>query len=442
MKEFAIVFGYWRRIKYSVNILVGAMESEDLNNYLDILLAGKEELPQVLVYASQRYKTVIYGQTLLTTELPVNLTLIREALKISKSKGIITAAGGPHASGDPYGTLLSLGYDFVFIGDSEETLIEFINAVINGGDPKATQGIAYIDRDRFVWRGKGFLSDLNKYPPFAPKHRLFNPIEITRGCPFACKYCQVSFVFSARQRHRDVDNVLLWANHLLSVGIKDIRFITPNSLGYGSHERGVNFNKVAELLGKLQTIRSKGGRIYIGTFPSEIRPEHVSEEAAKLLKKSVDNKRITIGAQSGSNRLLKSMNRGHTAEDVLNAVETLTKHGFGVDVDYIFGLPNETEEDLEETIKHINEVTALGARVHGHVFLPLPSTPYSFAPPGKVKQKILKHIHKLLGRGMVFGQWKKQEELASKIAELRDKGIIIISAERAKKLMNERKTRE
>lgn len=435
-----MVFGYWRRIKYSVNVLVGAIESEGLDNYLDILLAGKEELPQVLVNASRRYRKVIYGQTLLTTDLPDNLTLLRETIKVAR-KGVIAVAGGPHASGDPYGTLLSLGFDFAFMGDSEETLVDFIRAVLNGADPKTARGVAYIEGDGFVLRGKGFLTELDKYPPFAPKHRLFNPIEITRGCPFACKYCQVSFVFSARQRHRDVDNVMRWANHLLSVGIRDIRFITPNSLGYGSSGRDADIVKVADLLGKLQRIRREGGKLYVGTFPSEIRPEHVSEEAAKLLRKSVDNKRITIGAQSGSDRLLKSMNRGHTAEDVLNAVETLIKCGFGVDVDYIFGLPNETDEDIEETIRHINKVTALGARVHGHVFLPLPGTPYSFAPPGRVRRKILKHIHKLLGRGMVFGQWKKQEELALKITDLRDKGIIIISAERAKKLMNERVAR-
>ncbi|MCD6323840.1 MAG: radical SAM protein, partial [Desulfurococcales archaeon] len=149
----------------------------------------------------------------------------------------------------------------------------------------------------------------------------------------------------------------------------------------------------------------------------------------------VNNIRVVIGAQSGSEEVLRRMNRGHTPEDVLEAESLLRRYGFGVDVDYIFGLPGETEEDIQKTISHMRKVAALGGRIHGHVFLPLPGTPLSLAPPGKVKAELRKAVNSLLGRGKVFGSWMAQEVLAREIAMLRDKGFILVTPKRAEEFL-------
>jgi len=187
-------------------------------------------------------------------------------------------------------------------------------------------------------------------------------------------------------------------------------------------------------LGRLQKFRAGGSRVFFGAFPSEVRPEFVDREAALLLKESVDNRRIIVGAQSGSNRMLKELHRGHTVEDVTNAVAHLRNAGFDVDVDYIFGLPKETEDDVRETLKHMTELIRLGARVHAHVFLPLPGTPYSFEKPGRVSEWLRKELFKLLGKGAMYGQWEAQERLAASVAKLRELGIIIITRKRAQEL--------
>ncbi len=438
MSSIALAFGYGRRVKYSVNVLVGAIEQE-LRDSVDVFVAPLKAIPNLLVNLVEEYgkRRVIYGQTLITPELPEIINDVVKAVTVARKTGAVPVAGGPHATGDPYGALLSLGFEYVFMGDSEESFTQFLREIIEGGDPKSVKpGLAYIDGEEFIITGKGRVRNLDKFPAFALKHRLFNPIEVTRGCPHACKYCQVSYAFGARYRHRSVGNIVHHAELMVSNGIRDLRFITPNALGYGTQDGKRDLSKVAELLGRLQKLRERGARVFFGAFPSEVRPEFVDREAALLLRKSVDNRRVIVGAQSGSDRMLKELHRGHTAEDVTNAVTHLRSAGFDVDVDYIFGLPGETEEDVMRTLKHMRTLIGLGARVHAHVFLPLPGTPYSFEKPGKVNAWLRKELFKLLGKGAMYGQWEAQERLAASVAKLRDLGVIIITRKRAQELIS------
>ncbi len=437
LRSIAIVFGYWNSIKYSINVLAGVVERFFFKEPIDLYLVSSEELLDFLSEIPNRYgKHFIYAQSILTAELPKNKELFMKATRLVRKYGGISVAGGPHPSGDPYGTILSLGFDYVVVGEAEETFKSFLFNYINDlTDLEPPTGVASLVNGKVKLRGKGFVQNLNEYLPFSLGYRLYNPIEISRGCPFACKYCQVSYVFGASQRHRDIDEVVKWSSHLLRIGIKDIRFITPNALGYGSRNNSVSLDSVEELLSALQQLRNRGGRVYLGTFPSEIRPEHICDEAAKMLRKYVNNKRVVIGAQTGSRKLLEFIHRGHTSEDVINAVQILRKYGFGVDVDYIFGLPGEDEEDIEETIKHMQKVIKLGGRIHAHVFMPLPGTPFAMSPPGKVPKKVLKVLNRFLGKGRVFGQWMHQERLANEIAKLRDEGIILLNSTRAKEVM-------
>ena len=144
----------------------------------------------------------------------------------------------------------------------------------------------------------------------------------------------------------------------------------------------------------------------------------------KILKKYIYNKRIIIGAQSGSDRILKNIGRGHSIDDVIRAVEILRKYEFQVDVDFIFGLPNEDEEDVEQTLQVLKRLINLGAKIHAHTFLPLPGTPFAEMEPGVIPIKIKKFLMKTIGTGKIYGQWETQEKLARNIKKWRDEGLI------------------
>lgn len=428
---------YVEKNKYSLNVLISALEKEGLGNYIKVVKVNN--FLDYLLEIKNKYELMIVAMSLMTTQIPNMLNRIRKLNQIKEKnpRKIITVLGGPHASGDPYGSILSLGFDVVFIGEAEKTFPEFIRSIIGKEDPLAIKGIAYWNGERFKLTGREKPIDLNEYPPFSEFRGLFNPIEITRGCPYACKYCQVSFTFGCTLRHRNLDNIMKYARILLARGIRDLRFISPNSFGYGLTGKSPDPSPIIELVDSLQEIRAGGGRVYLGTFPSEVRPEFVTDDLMRYLKDKVDNKRIVIGAQSGSDRLLKILGRQHSADDVLDAVYNARKYGFMVDVDYIFGLPHELEDDIYETINHMKKVVELGGRIHAHVFMPLPGTPYSLEPPGILKEVVKKELNKLLGKGRVFGYWYMQEKMAKIIDDLRKSGIIIINSERAYRFLDE-----
>jgi len=440
-KNALLLFIYERDNKYGTHVLIGSLEHTGIDECFNILLLNLEKALEVMPRLADKYNVKILAYSILTTHLVERLETILKLTKLARKLNFITVAGGPHATGDPYGTILSLRFDYIIVGEGEKSFVEFLDRIINRDDVSMIKGVAYREQDKIIINGRGFIHNLSSYPAFSIKYGLFNPIEVTRGCPYACRYCQVSYMFSARLRHRDIDDILRHCNVLLKKGIKDIRFITPDALSYGSRGYDVNLSALTDLVEALQKIRAQGGRVFLGTFPSEVRPEHINEEVVRLLRNRIDNKRIIIGAQTGSDKLLKAIGRRHIVDDVINAIEILRKYDFNVDVDYIFGLPHEDEEDIELTIKHMERVASMGARIHAHVFMPLPGTPFSFAPPGKIGSKLRKSLYKLLGRGLVYGQWERQERIAEVIAKLRDKGIILITPQRAKsKLWNSKRS--
>ncbi|MFN4132671.1 MAG: TIGR04013 family B12-binding domain/radical SAM domain-containing protein, partial [Caldimicrobium sp.] len=245
------------------------------------------------------------------------------------------------------------------------------------------------------------------------------PIEITRGCPFLCKYCQTPRLFGVKVRHRSIEKILFYDEALLKKGIRDLRFITPNAFAYGSSDgKTLNLEALNLLLSELHKLTQiYNGRIFFGSFPSEVRPEHVNEETINLIKNYCANDNLVIGAQTGSEKMLEYLARGHTVEDVRRAVKLILKAGLKAKVDFIFGLPGESEDTLKETLSFMEELAHLGAIIHAHTFLPLPQTPFMKKTPGNLSPEILNFIKKYLPKGQIFGNWEKQRFLAEKISK-------------------------
>ena len=328
----------------------------------------------------------------------------------------IFIAGGPHPSGAPEETLEY--FDYVVIGEGEETLPELVKVLQEGKDPGNVRGIAYKDPSKDVPTSKnpskGLASgkiiitpkrphvNLDSYPCFDPE-KLRSPIEISRGCPWGCKYCQTPRLFGREVRHRSIDSILRNAKYY-----DDLRFIASNSLAYGSDGIHPRFDKVEKLLSALHEIPDKN--IYFGTFPSEVRPEFVTEESVELIRKYCANDSLGLGAQSGSERVLKEIQRGHTVEDSISAVECCLEHEITPAVDFIFGFPTETEEDQEKSLELIRWICRKGGTVRAHYLTPLPGTPYSSAIPSEVIGRINSELGKLALDGKLTGYWEKYKK--------------------------------
>ena len=256
---------------------------------------------------------------------------------------------------------------------------------------------------------------------------MVGPIEISRGCPWGCKYCQVTYTHGAFMRHRSIENIVYWINRMIECNAYDIRFISPNAFSYGGNGIKINHDQLNNLFNMLYEYsrRNSDVRIFLGSFPSEIRPDFITDELIKQLSKIVSNKRIVIGVQSASENLLKKMNRGHSVNDVEESIIILNKYGFRADLDFIFGLPEETNEDIELTLKFIDKITRkYWVKIHAHTFIPLPGSPYSRMKPKPLSIKLRRKIYKLIGDIKLYGQWEWQEEISRKIIKLKNKKII------------------
>jgi B12-binding domain/radical SAM domain protein len=225
-------------------------------------------------------------------------------------------------------------------------------------------------------------------------------------------------MFKARFRHRSVGNVVEHVEAMKRDGVRYMRFLTPTALSYGSADASVNLAAVEELLARTREALPEGS-LYFGTFPSECRPEHITHQSLRLLRKHVDNRQLVIGGQSGSERVLRETHRGHTVSDVEQAVRLALEHGFVPDVDFLLGLPGESIEDRELSIAFARKLAGLGARIHSHAFMPLPGTPLAAQVPSTIEEPVRRAMERLESEGAMHGQWRRHERVAEQLVALR-----------------------
>ncbi|MBN1215382.1 MAG: TIGR04013 family B12-binding domain/radical SAM domain-containing protein [Candidatus Lokiarchaeota archaeon] len=407
---------YHKKNIFSLNAIVAALETnEQLNNITIIFLKNEGELFERIPIILEKYEFVIIGFSFFTVQR-WNISNIIKKLRIKYNNKIFLIAGGAHPSGDPEGTL-KIRFDIVFIGESEFSIVEFLISIKNQQSFDKIQGIAYYNKDKLLCiNKKKYNIYLNKYPPFPLKNTKYGSIEITRGCPYKCYFCQTSFMMGDNIRHRSVDSICKYIEILKKENLIDIRFITPNAFSYGSKDGlTINYSKLEELLSNVRKIIGKEGKIFFGSFPSEVRPEHVNKITLGLVEKYANNDNIIIGAQSGSQKILDICNRGHSVDDILQSTRLTIDMGFKAYVDFIFGLPYETKNDLKETLDVIKKLFDIGAVINAHIFTPLPQTPFFRFQLNKISEKTRNFLMEYNSKGKILGNWRKQEKILIKL---------------------------
>ena len=401
VKPPVFIFYYSKNNRASFNALAGALESSGPPG-LELLFPETEtDLLETVRTALDRGRRPAAGLSFFTSQASGARNLISR-LRGRFGNDVAILAGGPHPSGAPE-EVLAMGADCVVRGEGEKTIIRLAKLFLEGGRAAGTINSC---------PGTAALDD---FPPFSPKWHLFGPIEITRGCPFGCAYCQTTYLAGARPRHRSLENLLALTELMNSEKLKSVRFISPDAFAYGSPDgRRLVPEQVEKLLKGVRGILGREGQIFFGSFPSEVRPDHVTPELLELTRRYATNKRLVIGAQSGSGRMLEAVRRGHTVDDIYRAVKLAAAAGFGTDVDFIFGLPGETAKDEEATISVMKDLTDLGARIHAHTFMPLPQTPLARARPSPISPKAEKFLKNLCSGGKAFGQWEAQRTIGQK----------------------------
>jgi B12-binding domain/radical SAM domain protein len=391
----------------ALNVVTAALDADPRTRGLEVRFAKTpDEMTRAVIEAATAGAPVVALWSFYSLDFP------RAAADLATVRGATGAralhvAGGVHATAEPRQTL-DAGFDLVAVGEGEATLVAILTELLDGRDPRALIGTAHLDRERFVTHGPGERHPLDRFPPFNVRHRKWNALEITRGCVYACTFCQTPYVFKAKFRHRSIENVREHVAHMARDGVGYVRFLTPTSLSYGAAGEEPDLGAVDALLAAVRDALGPRGKIYFGTFPSEIRPEHVTPQSLAILARWVDNRSIILGGQSGSDRVLAASRRGHSAGDVVRAVELSVAHGFRPDVDLLLGLPGETPDDRAASLRLAESLVAKGARIHSHAFLPLPGSPLRDAVPEPIEPDVARVMGQLEARGQMWGQWRRQ----------------------------------
>lgn len=184
--------------------------------------------------------------------------------------------------------------------------------------------------------------------PFSNHHAW---ITIIYGCNKYCTYCIVPYT-RGFEKSRPIDDIIKEVEEYNKKGYKEITFLGQNVDSYGK-DFGDKKPKLDLLIQKSAQFDSIKRIWFMTSYPTDIT-DSLIETIAKEKKAA---KYIHLPVQSGSNRILKSMNRRYTKEQFINLVYKIQKEVPNVTIssDIITGFPSETEEDFEETIDLIKK---------------------------------------------------------------------------------------
>ena len=176
-------------------------------------------------------------------------------------------------------------------------------------------------------------------------------VNIMYGCNNFCSYCIVPYV-RGRERSRKPENILDEVKLLVEEGYKEITLLGQNVNSYGSDGSvGMNF---AELLDAVASIEGDFRVRFMTSHPKDF-----NEDVVKVMAKHRKICRLVhLPVQSGSNSVLKAMNRRYTREKYLEEIKMLRSYFSDAEVtsDIIVGFPGETEEDYLQTEALVKEV--------------------------------------------------------------------------------------
>jgi B12-binding domain/radical SAM domain protein len=407
-----LIFRAHSSSRYSVAALAGAIETDP--RLIDLSIKAPIEHSLKSIQKSAEEGPTILAHSVMSTQTERVYKEIREVRK-SIGKSVTIIGGGAHASARP-SELLENGFDYVVMGEGERTFPELLWYLINEEDPHEIPGVVSVNTEKCPRPRDLSPVDLNDYPPFALGMNIVGPIEVTRGCPYSCKFCCTPYLTGGRVRHRSVESIVEWLQRAVErSGFDRTWFLSPNALSYGGRGRTVESDKIEALL---KTVSSVEGleEVFFGSFPSEVRPEFVSKSILEMMMHYVANKTLQIGLQSGSNRVLKIANRHHTVEEGMKAIRTALDFGFVPHVDMIFGLPGETIEEMHESVELCYSLADMGAKTHGHVFMPLPGSEFEKMPPGRLDQESRRRLGELSRKKLLTGSWSAQEGLAENLS--------------------------
>lgn len=278
--------------------------------------------------------------------------------------------GGPHPSTDIEGVLKQDFVDFIVFGEGELTLAELLESK----PLSEIKGMAYKEgREIRINPPRELIKDLDSLP--IPAYDLLNiykypdhPLSISRpnisiitsrGCPFGCTYCNKS-VFGRTFRKMSYKKVVDQMEYLINrYGIKEFQIV--DDVFTIDKERVKNICK--EILRRELKIK--------WMTPNGVRADSLDLDTLKIMKQAGCHY-LYLGIESGSPKILERIKKGITLEEVQKTVRMINKTEIHVGAFFMFDLPDETVEDIQQTIDFAKSLKLDSVKFG--IMVPLPGT--------------------------------------------------------------------
>ena len=291
----------------------------------------------------------------------IMLRLARELKE--KDPNIVTVFGGPQASCTAELTLETMPFvDYINTGEGENTVIPLFSGILRGeGDLNTIPGLHYRKNGQLFHNNQLVpLCDLNAQPrwddrlllPEDPKvlndQYYFMPIDVGRGCPYSCTFCCTSYFWRRVYRLKGTEEIIADIKYYKEkYGIRSFWF---------SHDAfTVNKQLVTEICDRILE-----EKLDI-TWRCSARLDCISEELI-LKMKQAGMVRITFGVETGSPRMQKLINKNLDLKRAQSLVDFLLKEQIWVGLYFIYGFPQETQEDLNQTLELAFSMIDAGAQ--------------------------------------------------------------------------------
>ena len=190
-----------------------------------------------------------------------------------------------------------------------------------------------------------------------------------RGCPYRCNYCASPFHWKRdKTQYRSPESVIAEMSHL-----KENYWDTQKEFDYSASANAdakqnliIKDNTIVYFVDDIFTVKKKRVKTILSMmieqnlgmdWKCEARTDHLDDEICELMSKAGCS-RVKLGFESGSNRLLKSIQKDETREDMLRGVKMLKNANVPFTAYFMAGFPGETDEDLEQTIEFAKEIKA------------------------------------------------------------------------------------
>jgi len=323
---------------------------EGFKRYLSSLKDYSLPIWQEVRKAIEEFNPIVIGISAKTQNFISASIVAKMAKEFNPNIKIIL--GGVHSTMNGSKVLDCKEIDYLAIGEGENTIVELLHALENEKELNSVSGIVFRGNGKIVnTRPRSYVENLDtlnfpltnapkvfkdfeKYPKEA-----FGYVFASRGCPYACTFCESKSMWTRKVRYRSPENVVAELKLMHDFGIKRVNF-DDDTFGVSKKNIKALNDLIHEQLPDM-------------TYTCETVVQLAKDENVVRDMKHGGCTGVFVGIESGNNKILQKIKKTQTTDECVLAMRNLQKHNIESHAFIMVGFPDETEDTFKQTMDFI-----------------------------------------------------------------------------------------